>query len=76
MLEDWELGAMFLRERRSKGENEALNSIRQKFLTGPCGADKDICFFVGTRHPFNQWLVIGLFYPPKLPSRPPSLFDL
>ena len=65
MLEDWELGALFLRERESKGENAAVQSVRQKFLDDLCGPDKDTRFFVGTRHPLNQWLVIGVFYPPK-----------
>jgi len=75
MFEDWELGALFLRERKSKGEQEALRSVRDKFLGEICGPDRDIRFFVGSRHPLNQWLVIGLFYPPKLPPRAPSLFN-
>lgn len=74
LLEDWELGALFLRERASKGEQEAIQSVRNKFLDDLCGADKDTRFFVGTRHPLNQWLVIGVFYPPKEQSASPSLF--
>ncbi len=74
MFEDWELGALFLRERKSKGEEEALRSVRDKFLGEICSPDKDVSFFVGSRHPLNQWLVIGLFYPPKPPARSPSLF--
>ena len=75
MFADWELGVLFLRERKSKGEHEALRSVRDRFLGQICGPDKDIRFFVGSRHPLNQWLVVGLFYPPKLPSQSPSLFD-
>lgn len=69
MLEDWELGALFLKERDRKGEDGAIRSIRQKFLAELCGPDKDTRFFVGTRHPLNQWLVLGVFYPPK-PDEP------
>ncbi|MCY2930469.1 MAG: hypothetical protein NTV86_13410 [Planctomycetota bacterium] len=74
IFEDWELGALFLRERKSKGEQEALKSVRNKFLGQICRPDNDVRFFVGSRHPVNQWLVIGLFYPPKLPPPSPSLF--
>lgn len=75
LLEDWELGALFLRERESKGENAAVQSVKQKFLDDLCGPDKDTRFFVGTRHPLNQWLVIGLFYPPKKPASGLPLFS-
>jgi hypothetical protein len=74
LLEDWELGALFLKERDSKGEDAAVESVRRKFLGELCGADRDTRFFVGTRHPVNQWLVIGVFYPPKRPQETPPLF--
>jgi hypothetical protein len=36
-------------------------------------------FLMGTIHRFpNQWLIVSLIYPPKLPTEPPrqgSLFD-
>jgi len=68
LLEDWELGALFLNERIAKGEDAAVQSVRQKFLDDLCGPGKDTRFFVGTRHPFNQWMVIGVFYPPQKPK--------
>jgi len=65
MNEDWELGVLFLKERKIKGEEAAVQSVRQRFLNEICGDDKNTRFFMGTRHPYNQWLVIGTFWPPK-----------
>ncbi|MBC8371992.1 MAG: hypothetical protein H8E53_00230 [Planctomycetes bacterium] len=65
MNEDWELGMLFIKERAKKGEEAAVQSVRQNFLDEICGDDKDTRFFMGTRHPYNQWLVIGTFWPPK-----------
>jgi hypothetical protein len=75
MNEDWELGMLFLKERDRKGsEQAAVESVRQKFLDEICRQDKDTRFFMGTRHPYNEWLVIGTFWPPKEPQG--TLFGL
>ena len=72
MDEDWELGVLFLKERDRKGSEEAaVHSVRQKFLDEICRSDKDTRFFMGTRHPYNQWLVVGTFWPPR--QQPDSL---
>lgn len=66
MIEDWELGVLFLKELGRKGsEDQAVRSVRHKFLHVICGQDRDVRFFMGTRHPFNEWLVVGTFWPPK-----------
>ena len=65
MNEDWELGVLFIKERERKGEEGAVQSIRQKFLEEICSDTKDTRFFMGTRHPYNQWLVLGTFWPPR-----------
>ena len=65
MNEDWELGVLFIKEREGKGEEGAVQSIRQKFLDEICSDTKDTRFFMGTRHPYNQWLVLGTFWPPR-----------
>ncbi len=66
MNEDWELGVLFLKEVDKKGSEEAaIKSIRDKFFEEVCREDKDTRFFMGTRHPYNEWLVIGTFWPPK-----------
>ena len=76
MCEDWELGTLFLREAERLGsDEEAAESVKNKFLGELCRKDKDTRFFMGTRHPYNTWLVLGVFWPPKEPAKEPSLFD-
>jgi len=50
-------------------ESEAIEKVREKFLTQMCGPDRDTYFFLGTvlAHPKN-WVVIGVFWPPKPPK--------
>lgn len=73
MIEDWELGALWLNEAARLGDDRAAaNSVRQKFLDEMCRSDKDTRFFMGTTFPFNSWVVIGVFWPPK--SDQSSLF--
>lgn len=75
MNEDWELGVLFLKEFERKGsEEEAVRSVRHNFLEIMCGKDRDTRFFMGTRHPFNEWLVVGTFWPPRERQKP--LFPL
>lgn len=63
---DWELGVLFLKEReRLSTEESAIRSVRDKFLGEICASDRDTRFFLGTRHPLNQWLVLGTFWPPR-----------
>lgn len=69
MNEDWELGVLFLKELERKGsEKAAVASIKEKFFGEMCRKDKDTRFFMGTRHPYNEWLVIGTFWPPVEPQ--------
>lgn len=75
MDEDWELGMLFLKELDRKGsEQAAIASVRHKFLEEMCRHDKDTRLFMGTHHPYNEWLVIGTFYPPK--QKQDTLFAL
>ncbi len=67
MIEDWELGVLFLKERDRLGsEKAAAESVRSKFLNELCDTSKDTRFFMGTRFPYNTWLVLGVFWPPKV----------
>jgi len=67
MIEDWELGALFLNESDRLGSDEAAaGSVKAKFLNEMCRGDRDTRFFMGTRFPYNTWLVIGVFWPPKM----------
>jgi len=73
MCEDWELGTLFLREAERLGSDEAAaESVKNKFLGELCRSDKDTRFFMGTRFPYNVWLVLGVFWPPKVEQQ--SLF--
>jgi len=77
MIEDWELGVLFLKERERLGSCEAAaESVRYKYFDEMCGSDKDTRFFMGTRFPYNTWLVIGVFWPPKSKTEPLTLFPL
>ena len=74
MCEDWELGTLFLKLREQHGSDEiAANLTREKFLNELCGPTKDTRFFMGTFFPYNTWLVLGVFWPPK--DRARNLFD-
>lgn len=78
MCEDWELGVLFLKERTRLGSDEAAaKSVKNKFFNELCAPNKDTRFFVGTIYPYNTWVVLGVFYPPKLDDQPRqmSLFE-
>ncbi len=66
MCEDWELGMLFLKEAERLGNDiAAAESVRERFLGELCRHDKDTRFFMGTHFPYNTWLVLGVFWPPK-----------
>lgn len=66
MCEDWELGVLFLKEADRLGSEEAAaEAVKSKFLGELCRDDKDTRFFMGTFFPYNTWLVLGVFWPPK-----------
>ncbi|HRS72631.1 MAG TPA: hypothetical protein P5175_12375 [Anaerohalosphaeraceae bacterium] len=71
MIEDWELGVLFLKESARLGSDKAAaESVRKKYLDEMCREDKDTRFFMGTTFPYNVWLVIGVFWPGKIISIP------
>ena len=66
MIEDWELGVLWLNEVARLGDEEqAALSVRRKFLDELCNESKDTRFFMGTVFPYNTWVVLGVFWPPK-----------
>lgn len=66
MIEDWELGVLFLKEvERLGSEQAAAQSVRHKFLDQLCAQDRDTRFFMGTVFPYNTWVVVGVFWPPR-----------
>ncbi len=73
MCEDWELGALYLKEVERLGDpTRAAQSVRKKFLDELCGPKRDTHFFMGTVFPYNTWVVIGVWWPPR--QHQPSLF--
>lgn len=67
MIEDWELGALFLKEVERLGSDDAAaRSVKKKFFDQLCNPSRDTRFFMGTRFPHNTWLVIGVFWPPRV----------
>lgn len=65
MIEDWELGALFLKESGRLGDEEAAKSVRKKYFEELCAPGRDTRFFMGTTYPFNSWVVLGVFWPPE-----------
>jgi hypothetical protein len=67
-ITDWEAGALYWNCVRLYGANWE-EKFRQKLeLELP---SKDLMFLMGTIHRFpNQWLIVGLIYPPKPKSVP------
>ena len=67
ICKDWELGTLFLKESSRLGSDEAAaKRVKEKFLGELCRSDKDTRFFMGTVFPYNEWLVLGVFWPPKI----------
>ena len=74
MIEDWELGVLYRKEAERLGDEQAaVASVRHKFFDEICGPSRDTRFFMGTVFPYNTWVVIGVFWPPK--TFQPSLFS-
>ena len=79
MIEDWELGVLWLKQADQLGdERRAAESVRDKYLEELCAPDRDTKLFMGTVFPHNSWVVLGVFWPPKVPgeleSVQPTLF--
>ena len=67
MIEDWELGVLWLKELERLGDElDAAKSVRRKFLDEMCGSGRETKFFVGTVFPYNTWVVVGVYWPPRI----------
>lgn len=67
MIEDWEVGALYLKEVARLGdERKAAESVRSHYLNTVFSKSRDVRFFMGTRFPYNTWLIIGVFWPPMV----------
>ncbi len=67
MIEDWELGVLFLKETERLGsEKDAIESVKNTFLNRIFRKDKDTHFFMGTCFPRNtmggRWGILSAAY--------------
>jgi hypothetical protein len=73
---DWEISQAFLGWTQYP-ERERLSKIRDKWLGDLCGGERDTHFFVGNQHLFpNSFVVLGVFYPPKVVDSSPEQLPL
>lgn len=76
MIEDWELGVLWLNEVARLGDEEqAALSVRHKFLNELCSESRETRFFMGTVFPYNTWVVLGVFWPPKPKGSQPDVIQ-
>jgi hypothetical protein len=75
MVEDWELGQLFWNSlKHNNDEQLACQDVKNKFFDHFCNKT-DLHFFLGTnfiqhsQKSRNPFIIIGLFYPPKV-SKP------
>lgn len=71
MIEDWEIGMLYLNCLRDGDENTAIEKVKNKYFDDFLA--RDTYFFLGTtlRHhgtSRNPFIVIGVFYPPMPPE--------
>ncbi len=66
MIEDWELGVLYLKLKQGYGEKAAAEIVRDQYLNKLADVSRDTRFFMGTTWPHNSWVVIGVFWPPKV----------
>jgi hypothetical protein len=65
-LVDWEVGALYWNCFQRYGAGGWEDKFRQRLETD--FSKKDLLFLMGTIHRFpDQWLIVGLVYPPKQP---------
>lgn len=79
MIEDWEIGALYWNcLGRTEGDEIAANQLVKKKYFDEFVNKKDLYLFLGTTKQFhnmapNPFIIIGVFYPPKMPPPNPQL---
>lgn len=69
MIEDWEIGQLYLNCAKKHGEEKAIKMVRQKYFDD-FAKTKDLHLFLGTTHEWhvkkapNPFVIIGTFHPP------------
>lgn len=81
MIEDWEVGVLYWNCLKQYGdESIACQKVKEKYfdlMTKKC----DLYFFLGTTKEYhnrskNPFIIIGAFYPPKMPKATQLNFDI
>lgn len=81
MIEDWEIGTLYWKCLSDNGFDEgvACQKVKEMYYDNLVGK-RDLYLFLGTHKKQQQlnrpqpFVVIGTFYPPKLPVEEPTLF--
>lgn len=80
MIEDWEVGMLYLNSLKKANGDEAtaLQKVKEKYFND-FTQNKDLYFFMGTTLKYhnrapNPFIIIGTFYPPKIEDDGPTLF--
>lgn len=66
LIIDWELGELYRKIAAKSEPREAAEQVKNRYMEFMDEAAYDTRWFMGTTNPYNTWIVIGLFYPPKL----------
>jgi len=74
-ITDWEAGALYWNCLARYG-TEWEKYFRMKFEVD-FASKRDLVFLLGTIHRFpDQWLIVGIYYPPKLSTNPSTQLNL
>jgi hypothetical protein len=72
-ITDWEIGTFFWNCQKDYGEKwekTFRNKLEREFSN-----EKELIFLMGNMHRFqDQWLIVGLIYPPKVAARQEALW--
>jgi hypothetical protein len=68
MTADWEVGQLYRKMRDKHGSEEvAAAKVKETFFNTICAPKRDTHFFVGTVMGHGTWIVLGTFWPERLP---------
>ena len=81
MIEDWELGQLYLNLIRKHSEEDAVAKVKEKYFTEfVSSGKKDLYLFLGTTWQYHQikarnpYVIIGVFFPPVIENKQLGLF--
>lgn len=63
ICEDWEIRESFREWRKRYNFDELKNKLIEKYDIWM--KERDLYFVIGTTNPYNKFVIIGLYYPPK-----------